>query len=77
MSDDQEPGVSPSNSEVPDDKGSDAIEEYGSRTDDNEPAASLSEAQRRPASQGPDAIRIPNFLPADTKDEATRHERNH
>ena len=65
MSDDREPGDSPGENDAPDDKGGEAIEEYGSRTDAEKESAASSEAHRRRASPSPDATRVPNFLPAD------------
>jgi len=47
---------------VPDDKGEEEVEEYGSRTDDDASGRSSS------ASEPHAATRVPNFLPA-TSDE--------
>jgi hypothetical protein len=67
VSDDHKPDVSPSENEVPDDKGSETIEEYGSRTDDDESATSSPESRRSLASRPGGETRVPNFLPPDTK----------
>ena len=77
MSDDQEPKVSPSENEVPDDKRSEEVEEYGGLADNNESAASSPESRRSAASRPGGATRVPNFLPADTKVTDTGHDGDH
>lgn len=74
MSNYQEPDVSPGENEVPDDKGSEAIEKYGSRIDDPDSAASSSESHgRSAASRSREATRVPNFLPADKSTVSESH----
>ena len=59
----------PAENEAPDDKGKEEIEEYGSRTDDDETETSSPESRRSLASRQGGVTRVPNFLPADAKDQ--------
>jgi hypothetical protein len=59
----------PVENEVPDNKGKEEVEEYGSRTDDDESTASSPDSRRSFASRPGGATRVPNFLPADRKDQ--------
>ena len=66
MPDDPNRRVSPSENEVPEDKGSEAIE-HRSRAEDNEPKVGSVESRRSLASRPGGRDRVPNFLPAHTK----------
>jgi hypothetical protein len=58
----------PAENEAPGDKGKEEIEEYGSRTDDDESTGASPESRRSLASRPGGTTRVPNFLPANPKD---------